>query len=135
MKLNGIQNLFKMCLIIIATSATNLSMSIFFIKQQLKERLENYTSLSNLLTIDQILSAPQKNLTEKKTSQLKNNLDEVEVAIYNNKAYWVKNNHVYTSSINENGDVDIDNASEIDVFSLSPNEMNKLLKIIDKLND
>jgi hypothetical protein len=56
------------------------------------------------------------------------------VAVVNKKAYWVKNNTIYTALINEEGDVDISNAKKIDVFSLDQNEVNNLLKIIDKIN-
>jgi hypothetical protein len=63
-----------------------------------------------------------------------NDYDNINVAVVNKKAYWVKNNTIYTALINEEGDVDISNAKKIDVFSLDQNEVNNLLKIIDKIN-
>lgn len=62
------------------------------------------------------------------------NKNKIDVAVVKDQAYWVRNNKIYKSSIKENGDVDIENAKEIDVFSLSDKEMQVLLKIVDSLN-
>ena len=71
-----------------------------------------------------------------KESQMKSiiNKNKIDVAVVKDKAYWVRNNKIYKSSIKENGDVDIENAEEVDVFSLSDKEMQALLKIVDSLN-
>jgi hypothetical protein len=59
----------------------------------------------------------------------------VSVAIVNDYAYWVKNNSIYRSKVSEEGFIDVDNASEIDVFSLNEKETKNLLKIIDSISD
>lgn len=61
------------------------------------------------------------------------NKNKTNVAFFNDKAYWIKNNQVYSSKLKEDGDLDIENAIPIDVFSLSDKEMNNFIKIIDKL--
>lgn len=57
----------------------------------------------------------------------------VSVAIVEDRAFWVKNNKFYTSNIVD-GYIDDVNASEIDAHSLSDNEINLLLEILDELN-
>jgi hypothetical protein len=52
----------------------------------------------------------------------------------NNKAYWIRNNTVFSSKLDEEGNVDISNAEKVDVFSLSEKEMKSLMSIIDSLN-
>lgn len=76
-------------------------------------------------------------MPEKKVSQMQKILTEntVRVAIVGGKAYWVKDNHVYTSGLDEEGHIDIDNAHIVDVFSLNEKETKNLLKIIDNLTD
>ena len=59
----------------------------------------------------------------------------VNVAIVKNKAYWVKDNVFYTAKINSYGQIDIDNAEPVDVFSMSEIEAKNLLKILDSLKD
>lgn len=80
------------------------------------------------------MKLPLPNL--EKESQMKSiiNKNKIDVAVVKDKAYWVRNNKIYKSSIKENGDVDIENAEEVDVFSLSDKEMQALLKIVDSLN-
>ena len=59
----------------------------------------------------------------------------VRVAIANGKAYWVKDNQIFTSGVDKEGHIDIENARIIDVFSLSEKETKSLLKIIDNLSE
>ena len=62
------------------------------------------------------------------------NETRVNIAIMNNKAYWIRNNTVFSSKLDEEGNVDIENAEKVDVFSLSEKEMKSLMSIIDSLN-
>lgn len=59
----------------------------------------------------------------------------VSVAIVNDYAYWVKNNNIYKSKVLDDGVIDVDNASKIDVFSLNEKETKNLLKIIDSISE
>lgn len=60
--------------------------------------------------------------------------EEVNIAIVKNKAYWVKNNKLYSSLVNEFGDVDIRTTKAVDVFSLTTEELTLILKVVDRLN-
>lgn len=75
---------------------------------------------------------PEKRLTQMQRVIKDSN---VSVAIVNDYAYWVKNNTIYRSKVTNDGFIDVDNASEIDVFSLNEKETKNLLKIIDSISD
>ena len=133
MKIQYLQILYKLCLIITGTSAVNLSMNTYFIRQLLKKEFQKF---SQLQTVDQILQTPQSSfIKENRQTQMSiyGNKNKTSVAFFNDKAYWIKNNQVYSSKLKEDGDLDIENAIAIDVFSLSDKEMNNFIKIIDKL--
>ena len=61
--------------------------------------------------------------------------NSISVAIVNKNAYWVHNNTFYVAKVDEFGEIDTDNAKEIDVFSLSNRETKNLLKILDSLKE
>lgn len=126
----SIQSLFQLCLVVAGQSPTNLTINLYFIKKILSERLEEI-AMNKDLTVEEIMSVPQT-----VSNHVEESFDdsEVEVAIINNKAYWIKNNTVYTSKVDEFGDIDIKNATKVDVFSLSNKEMKFLMKIVDSLN-
>lgn len=134
MKINPIYSFYTLCLMIIGTTPFNISINFYYLKTLKAKKSQDFNQLKN---IDQILKTPQK-FVEKEKPMLNNSEDDdydnISVAVVNKKAYWVKNNTIYTALINEEGDVDISNAKKIDVFSLDQNEVNNLLKIIDKIN-
>jgi hypothetical protein len=74
---------------------------------------------------------------EKKISQMKKLLEKtnVRVAVVDDNAYWVHNNIFYKAPISNHGSIDMENAIEIDVFSLSEKEMSNLLSILDSISD
>lgn len=76
-------------------------------------------------------------LSEHRTTQMEREINKniVRVAIVGNFAYWVDNNNVYRAIIDEDGFIDRENAKEIDVFKLSKKEINKLLNIMDAINE
>jgi len=125
----SIQSLFQICLVIAGQSPTNLTINLYFIKKVISEHLEEI-AMNKDLTVEEIMSVPQVN---NRAEEIPDD-EEVEVAIINNKAYWIKNNTVYTSGVNEFGDIDMKSATKIDVFSLSNKEMQFLMKIVDSLN-
>ena len=57
------------------------------------------------------------------------------VAIYQGKAYWLKDNTLFVSEIDNDGKINSFTIKELDVFSLPDEEMDSLMKIIDTLND
>ena len=132
MKIQYLQILYKLCLIITGISAVNLSMNIYFIRQLLKKEFQKF---SQLQTVDEMMKIPQSPAINQYDGQLQEYLSKIRTnfAIVNDKAYWVKNNNVYESVVRSNGTIDIKNAKTIDVFSLSEKEMKSLLKIIDSL--
>jgi hypothetical protein len=77
------------------------------------------------------------NKTNKRQSQIEKLIDKqsVNVAIVNDKAYWVYNNTFYSASIKNDGEIDTDNAIPVDVFSASKKEAVNLLKILDSLKE
>lgn len=76
---------------------------------------------------------------------MKNNDDELEdefgkydeqtirVAVYQDKAYWVKDNVFYESEVLR--EPDFETAKPIDTMSLSPKDLNRLLSILDDLEE
>ncbi len=126
------QPLYFLYLIIIGTSPLSLSMNIHYLKALILDKINIATSDE---TVDSIINTPQMN-QKKRDSQLTKVINEtrVNIAIMNNKAYWIRNNTVFSSKLDEEGNVDIANAEKVDVFSLSEKEMKTLMSIIDSLN-
>lgn len=59
----------------------------------------------------------------------------VSVAIVEDSAYWVHNNNIYRAPVEDTGRIDTDNATKIDVFSLSDKDTKKLLSILDSIKE
>ena len=57
----------------------------------------------------------------------------VRVAVYEDKAYWVYDNVFYESEITR--EPDFSTAQAVDTMSLSPKELNKLMAILDELQN
>jgi hypothetical protein len=82
------------------------------------------------------LSTSLKKRTKERSQMYKLlNKNSINVAIVNKNAYWVHNNTFYVAKVDEFGEVDTDNAKQIDVFSLSNRETKNLLKILDSLKE
>lgn len=56
------------------------------------------------------------------------------IAIFKNKAYWLKDNVLFVSELSSDGRINPNTTRELDVFSLPDEEMDSLIKIIDTLN-
>lgn len=112
---------YNLCFSIIVQSAPNLSMSFF----------------SSKLKQPKSLKKPAVKKTINKKSQIQQLIDKqsVNVAIVNDKAYWVYDNTFYSANINVDGQIDTDNALPVDVFSASKKEAVNLLKILDSLKE
>lgn len=59
----------------------------------------------------------------------------INVAIVDNKAYWVKDNVFYVAFVTEEGIIDTDSAKPIDVFSISKKQTKALMQILDSLKE
>jgi hypothetical protein len=107
-------------------------MNFYYLKHLSINKLKQFNQLQ---TVDQILKTPQM-IQKKKESQMTRVINEtrVNIAIMNNKAYWIRNNTVFSSKLDEDGNVDIANAEKVDVFSLSEKDMKTIIGIIDSLN-
>jgi hypothetical protein len=57
----------------------------------------------------------------------------VRVAVYDEKAYWVYENVFYESDVTR--EPDFTTARPIDTMSMSPKQLNKLLSILDELEN
>lgn len=86
-------------------------------------------------TVDEMLQVPQNPVINSYSDQTAKYLSKLRTnfAIVKDKAYWIKNNHVYESSLRPDGSIDIKNGKIIDVYKLSDKEMSSLLRIIDSL--
>ena len=58
--------------------------------------------------------------------------ESVRVAILDDKAYWVYHNTLYETDVYD-GDPDFDSAQPVDTMSLPHKELNRLLYILDSL--
>lgn len=57
------------------------------------------------------------------------------IAVFKGRAYWLKNNTLFVSELNKDGEIDTRSTKKLDVFSLPDKEMDSLMKIIDTLNN
>ena len=128
--MKSILRYYKMYFSIIVLNALNLNMIFFFSNFQ---PIKQSSNLENNLTSRS--RSPRKE--GKKKSQLKQLIDKnsVRVVIVDDNAYWVNNNSIYRAKVDEIGRIDVENANQIDVFSLSERETKSLLKIIDSISD
>lgn len=58
----------------------------------------------------------------------------IRVVVADGKAYWVSNNVFYVSDI-RNGDPDLETAQPVDTISMSKNDLEKMLSILDSLGN
>jgi hypothetical protein len=137
--------LYKLWLSIIATNVINLSMILFSIKSKLNPLLEALRKESRNL-----ISTQKQNLGKEPTVRdleaafdgnvVRSQLEKVRkrniirVAIVDRKAYWVHDNIFYQADVVD-GYIDNDDATPIDAHSLSKKELNKLLTILDSIQD
>lgn len=59
--------------------------------------------------------------------------ETIRVAVYEDKAYWVYDNVFYQSEVTR--EPDFSTAEAVDTMSLSPKELNKLMAILDELQN
>jgi hypothetical protein len=62
------------------------------------------------------------------------NQEKINVVIFNNKAYWVKDTVLFSSPLDNSGYINSKDAEPVDVFAMSEKDTKELLKIIDSLN-
>jgi hypothetical protein len=67
---------------------------------------------------------------------LEENEDEnfIKVAIVEDKAYWVINNILYEADVVD-GEIEKEEASPVDAFKMNYKEVNKLMNILDNMQD
>jgi len=67
---------------------------------------------------------------------LEENEDEnfIKVAIVEDKAYWVINNILYEANVID-GEIEKEEASPVDAFKMNYKEVNKLMSILDNMQD
>lgn len=98
----------------------------------------NLISISSLVVFKEIqkINGKYGSKLSYRESQLQKQIKKsiIKVAIYRNTAYWVLNNVIYKADIDEYGNINHENAEEIDVFNLSEKEVNNLLTILDNIN-
>jgi hypothetical protein len=58
----------------------------------------------------------------------------IKVAIVEDKAYWVINNILYEANVVD-GEIEKEEASPVDAFKMNYKEVNKLMSILDNMQD
>ena len=62
-----------------------------------------------------------------------NDKNRVKVIVVDNTAYWIHDNQFYTSSVKEDGEIDLDAAVPVTADNMSEEEINVLMNIVDDL--
>lgn len=71
---------------------------------------------------------------EKRQSMKHQDENRVKVIITEDKAFWVMNNSFYTADVVE-GSIDKESTQVVDTFNLDPDELDKMLFILDQLKN
>lgn len=74
-------------------------------------------------------------MADKKESQLTKYHDSmfIRVVVQGDKAYWIKDGVFYVSSVSEDGQVDKENAKQVDTMSMSKVELKNIIEIVEQL--
>lgn len=59
----------------------------------------------------------------------------VDVAIVENKAYWIYNSILYEAEVHKSGEILSDEAKPVDVINMSKDELDNIIKIVDSFNE
>jgi len=70
------------------------------------------------------------------TTQSTKHFDSINmrILIFDNQAYWIKNNTVFIADI-INGEIEKDTAREVDTMSMDKVQLNKMVFIVEKLKE
>ena len=63
------------------------------------------------------------------------NATSVRVLFSDGKAYWIANNAVYTADINEEGTVEEESTTQLDIIGMDAVELDKISFIVEKLTE
>lgn len=58
--------------------------------------------------------------------------DKVKVLVYENQAYWIKDNAIFTSEL-VNGNIDQSNAKKVDTITMDKQELDRISFIVQEL--
>lgn len=58
----------------------------------------------------------------------------VDVAIVDDKAYWIQQNTLYSAAISENGEILTEEASPVDVINMPKKQLKSIIQIVDSFN-
>jgi hypothetical protein len=86
-----------------------------------------------LPTNDQIKKIAKAMRDHPTQSRQKYSEERIKVVVVDQNAYWVQDNKFYETIITEDGEIDAANAKVIDTANLSPEDLEKLLRILDDL--
>lgn len=72
---------------------------------------------------------------DKEESQLTKHHDKmfIRVVVQGNKAYWIKDGTFYVSTVGEDGQVDKENAKQVDTMSMDKVELKNIIEIVEQL--
>ena len=66
-------------------------------------------------------------------SRQKYSEERIKVVVVDQTAYWVQDNKFYETNITDDGEIDAANAKLVDTVNSSPEDLEKLLRILDDL--
>lgn len=93
-------------------------------------------SQSTIHNRSRLFMPPIKNIKEKVMSQSEKHITKnmIKVVVIEGKAYWTSDNIFYVADTN-NGDILSETAKQIDTSNMSDEELDKMLVILDNLNN
>ena len=101
------------------------------LKKPIKVDIRQSKNFSNLIK----LFTPEPSF-DKATTQSQKHFDKIHlrVLVLDGNAYWIANNIFYTADI-INGDIDKDNARQVDTMTMDKVQLKKMMFIIEKLTE
>lgn len=135
--MNKIKFLFFMIVYTCQNASTVAIIATYSIFSRKKKKVMNFKlplSQSQLLNM-QSSNYMIPNFIGSQTKKLDEKLNRnVRVAFTEDKAYWIHDNNFY-SAVLADGEVVVESAEVVDVFSASDNDLSKYLHIIDGLKE
>lgn len=122
----------KISFMIMGSSVFMVSMNSFRVKELIVDKLFPIFKKDGINS----LNFENKGMPEPKMSQMEkfNKNRVVDVAIVNNKAYWVHDNILYEAEIHQSGEILSDEAKPVDVINMPEKQLKKIIEVVDSLN-
>ncbi len=101
------------------------------VKKNLKIDIRQSKNFKNFMKI----LVPEPSFSKADSQSLKHfDSKHLRILVLENNAYWIANNIFYTADI-VNGDIDKDNARQVDTMTMDKVQLKKMMFIIEKLTE